>query len=109
MDASYLQNNIGEALSEGLAQVVLDDPVDPVDYLGNWLLQYVENARNRVKVCACRPRRLLCLLSNSDRHISLSLSLSLSVSGMLTFFFHPSRYDLYYTTGYCTQERNRST
>lgn len=43
MDAEYLKANVGDVLAAGLTAVVLDQPEDSVDYLGRWLLKYVEN------------------------------------------------------------------
>jgi len=40
-----LKKNVGEALSEGLADTILQSPPDPVDYLGKWLLNYVKLKR----------------------------------------------------------------
>eukprot|EP00026_Physarum_polycephalum_P011521 Phypoly_transcript_11753.p1 GENE.Phypoly_transcript_11753~~Phypoly_transcript_11753.p1 ORF type:complete len:343 (+),score=87.24 Phypoly_transcript_11753:27-1031(+) len=43
MDTAYLQREVGGALSKGLAAVTCAQPHDPVGYLGQWLLQYVQN------------------------------------------------------------------
>lgn len=43
MDAEYLKANVGDVLAAGLTAVVLDQPEDSVDYLGRWLLKYVDN------------------------------------------------------------------
>lgn len=42
MDAAYLKENVGEVLADGLAAVILANPPDKVEYLGMWLLNYVE-------------------------------------------------------------------
>ena len=50
MDTEYLKQNLGSVLADGLAAVVIQRPEDPVEYLGEWLLKYVENQENRAKV-----------------------------------------------------------
>lgn len=50
MDNDYLQRNVTAVLSEGLAAVVLQKPQDPVDFLGKWLLSYVDNEELKAKV-----------------------------------------------------------
>ena len=51
MDAAYLQREVGGALAKGLAAVTSAQPYDPIDYLGQWLLQYVVNQANDRNVC----------------------------------------------------------
>ena len=57
MDSEYLKIRVGKALSEGLAEVCLKRPVDPVEYLACWLRKYVENEAHNEKVllfiCCC--------------------------------------------------------
>merc|ERR1719473_2414619 len=40
MDADYLKKYVGEALSEGMARVVAQQPADAVDFLGRFLVNY---------------------------------------------------------------------
>jgi len=42
MDAAYLKENVNDALMEALTAVAVADPADKVDYIGRYLLQYVE-------------------------------------------------------------------
>ena len=39
MDTKYLKSTVGDALAQGCAAVVAARPVDPVEYLGQWLAQ----------------------------------------------------------------------
>ncbi len=43
MDADYLRASVGRSLAEGLAEVCVVRPADPVEYLALWLLKYKEN------------------------------------------------------------------
>ena len=43
MDSSFLQETVGEALSSACAACCLAQPTDPVSYVGEWLLKYVES------------------------------------------------------------------
>lgn len=51
MDAAYLKENVGEVLAEGLAQVLVRQPEDSVEFLANWLLDYVDKQEAQAKVC----------------------------------------------------------
>lgn len=42
MDALYLKENINNAISEALTSMVVSVPDDPIEYLGTYLLNYVE-------------------------------------------------------------------
>lgn len=42
MDAEYLQSTLGDLLAEGLADTVLANPQDKVEYLAKWLRKAVE-------------------------------------------------------------------
>lgn len=46
MDAEYLKQNVGDILANGLTAVVLNQPEDSVDFLGRWLLNFVQNKRS---------------------------------------------------------------
>ena len=50
MDTEYLRANVNIALMEGLASMAIARPDDNVDYLGKYLLQYVERGALKVKV-----------------------------------------------------------
>ncbi len=51
MDAAYLKENIGEVLAEGLTHVLVRQPEDSVEFLANWLLEYVDSKEKEQKVC----------------------------------------------------------
>lgn len=38
-DTAYLQTLVGDALARGVATTVVNQPNDPVDFLGHWLLK----------------------------------------------------------------------
>lgn len=42
MDAAYLKEHVGGALSQALSQVVIDQPDDAIDFIGNFLVQYAD-------------------------------------------------------------------
>ena len=42
MDAQYLKENINDAIAEGLTSMVVASPDDPIEYLGQYLLNYVD-------------------------------------------------------------------
>ena len=51
MDAQYLKTNVNDALAEALTSMAVALPEDGVEYVGNYLLQYVERRtlQNKVK------------------------------------------------------------
>lgn len=48
-EADYLRDTVGEALAKGCLKTALAAPSDPVEYLGSWLLKFVENAKIKEK------------------------------------------------------------
>ena len=42
MDAQYLKKNVNEALIEALSSMAITMPEDGVEYLGKYLIKYVE-------------------------------------------------------------------
>ena len=47
MDSLYLQKNVGGPLAKGLGSVMIEKPEDPVDFLGKYLLAYVDNEQRK--------------------------------------------------------------
>ena len=50
MDALYLKENIQDALSQALTSMVISSPDDPIEFLGNYMLNYVERKSKLKKV-----------------------------------------------------------
>ena len=50
MSCCVIKETVGEALKEALAEVALVRPVDPIEYLSSWLLQYKKNKHNAEQV-----------------------------------------------------------
>ena len=52
MDTEYLKAAVGDALSTGIAETVLMRPEDPVDYLAQRLLKWVEDSHAKTATIA---------------------------------------------------------
>ena len=52
-DSMYLAHTMGETLSHALAEVALKRPVDPIEYLAEWLYKHAENRKYAEEVCTC--------------------------------------------------------
>ena len=52
MDTEYLKAAVGNALSTGIAETVLMRPEDPVDYLAQRLLKFVEDSHTKTATIA---------------------------------------------------------
>ena len=63
MDALYLKENINDAISEGLTAMVVQSPDDPIEYLGNYLLNYVDREIEKKKVSNWPQERYAPLVS----------------------------------------------
>lgn len=50
MDTEYLKETVGKSLSEGLAHLAKCRAHDAVEYLGYYLINFVEKANNEIKV-----------------------------------------------------------
>lgn len=47
MEAKHVTDSVGDALAQGLAEVVAVKPPDPIEYLGNWLKKHRCNQLER--------------------------------------------------------------
>lgn len=50
MDAQYLKKNINDALVEALASMAISLPEDGVEYIGKYLIQYVDRQEQHKNV-----------------------------------------------------------
>ena len=49
-EAIYLGEQLGEALGRGLAEICVQRPNDPIEYLALWLKKYSDNMRQQQEV-----------------------------------------------------------
>lgn len=47
MDSEYLIKHVGLALSLGLTDICQKKPNDPIEYLSEWLLKYIDNTKHQ--------------------------------------------------------------
>ncbi|CAH1794473.1 unnamed protein product [Owenia fusiformis] len=52
MDTRYLQRHLGSCLVECLAEVAEKRPLDPIEYISNWLYKYIENVEYKKQMAA---------------------------------------------------------
>jgi hypothetical protein len=45
LEAQYISKTVGPQLSRALAEIIHRRPTDPVEYLGNYLIKYVDNKK----------------------------------------------------------------
>lgn len=50
MDNDYLKASVGDALTQGLSAVAVKQPDDPVEFLGNFLIAYVDTKQKEMEV-----------------------------------------------------------
>ena len=48
MDAQWLNDNVGGVLAEALSELSMHKPEDPVDFVGKWLINYVDRKEDGV-------------------------------------------------------------
>jgi len=67
MDASYLKKNVAEALSEALTSMAIIVPDDKIEYIGKFLINYVDRKNNKI------------IVKDDLNHLELELSEYLSI------------------------------
>lgn len=50
MESEYVKRTVGVCLSQGLAEVAIVRPPDPIEYLAIWLLKFKANQEERNEV-----------------------------------------------------------
>jgi hypothetical protein len=66
MDAQYLKNNVNDALTEALTSMAVALPEDGIEYIGRYLLQYVERRKLQKKMT--ENYQSIQLKANEDLH-----------------------------------------
>jgi hypothetical protein len=56
MDTDYLKSSVGDALTQGLSAVAVKQPEDPVEFLGNFLIAYVDTKQKELELEAIRQK-----------------------------------------------------
>merc|ERR1711973_305 len=50
MDSEYLKQHVSKPLKFGLSEICQKKPDDPIKYLSEWLLKYVENVKHQQRL-----------------------------------------------------------
>ncbi len=50
MDSEYLQNHLGGCLVDCLTELSEKRPLDPIEYMAQWLYKHLENVKARQQV-----------------------------------------------------------
>jgi hypothetical protein len=50
LDAEYLKNTVGSVLADALTNAVIQQPADPIEYIGNFLLNFVKTEKKKAEV-----------------------------------------------------------
>lgn len=51
MDSDYLKTHLGKCLSDCLTEVSEKRPLDPIEYIAQWLYKHIDNVKNAKQVC----------------------------------------------------------
>lgn len=57
MDADYLKKTVGDALSEGMARVVAQQPADAVDFLGRFLVNFANVKEQELEAAKAKAKQ----------------------------------------------------
>lgn len=60
MDAGFLKRTVGKPLSEAMTSLVVTQPADPVEFIGEALLDFVKRQEAETKVCTRSARERVC-------------------------------------------------
>lgn len=88
METEYLKRNLGTCLVEGLTEVAVHQPVDPINFLAHWIYRYKKTINEEDKV----TWHFSFCLSVCQRWVKISLNitiihLSLNMHWLCAFFF----------------------
>lgn len=62
MDSDYLKTHLGKCLSDCLTEVSEKRPLDPIEYIAQWLYKHIDNIKNEKQVCFVRSIEKLAVL-----------------------------------------------
>ena len=82
MDARYLKENVYPALTEAFAAMAVALPDDKVEYIGKYLLQYVDRKKKR----QLTEKELEEILSIEHLSMKASEEFKVSLSTLIVFF-----------------------
>ena len=68
MDTEYLKSQLGRCLTDCLTEVSEKRPLDPIEYMGQWLYKYIENINLKKQVVTCRGYPAKRALSAMRKH-----------------------------------------